>query len=190
MPIRLPGISCPGYISIILSMVRIPISQSSTGNRPERQSLALSTQLFYPFHILTGRESVDALSPEDFLALDLDTLLSPEFRQTIADAPLDAFGATLFGNSFCGGYLAFGQDRTAETPPLLRLTAISLAVPMPDNRIPEGLLVYHEGRQLTEFTLHEGDAVTLAARVYPLGLFPDAEIRWTVSDPQALGLTP
>ncbi len=168
----------------------LAFARSVQQNIAEGNWEALSKQLYYPFHILTGTKSIDALSPEDFLALDLDTLLPPEFRQKIADAPLDAFGATLFGNSFCGGYLAFGQDRTAEEPPLLRLTAISLAVPMPDNRIPEGLLVYHEGRQLTEFTLHQGDSVTLAARVYPLGLFPDAEIRWTVSDPQALGLTP
>jgi hypothetical protein len=168
----------------------LAFARSVQENIAEGNWEALSTQLYYPFHILTGTSSIDVHSPEDFLSLELDSLIPPEFRQKIADAPLDAFGATLFGNSFCGGCLAFGQDRTAEEPPLLRLTAISLAVPMPDNRIPEGLLVYHEGRQLTEFTLHKGDTVTLAARVYPLGLFPDAEISWTVSDPQALKLEP
>ena len=151
---------------------------------------ALSEQLYYPFHILTGTKSIDALSQEEFLSLDLDALLTPEFRRQIADAPLDSFGASLFGNTFCSGYLAFGQDRTADAAPLLRLTAISLAAPMPDNRIPEDLRVFNGAMEMTEFTLNRGDAVTLSTRIYPLGLFPDAEITWTVSDPDALQIEP
>ncbi len=151
---------------------------------------ALSEQLYYPFHILTGTRSIDALSPEDFLALDLDALLPPEFRRQIADAPLDSFGASLFGNSFCGGYLAFGLDRTADAAPLLRLTAVSLAAPMPDNRTPEALRVFNGPMEMTEFTLNQGDAVTLSTRIYPLRLFPDAQPSWTVSDPDALQIEP
>ena len=75
-------------------------------------------------------------------------------------------------------------------PPLLRLTAISTAVPMPDNRTPDDLQVYGGWEPMTELTLSEGDAITLSTRVYPLGLFPDAEISWTVSDPEALKLDP
>ena len=151
---------------------------------------ALSEQLYYPFHILTGTRSIDALSPEDFLALDLDALLTPEFRRQIADAPLDSFGASLFGNTFCGGYLAFGLDRTADAAPLLRLTAASLAAPMPDNRTPEALRVFNGPMEMTEFTLNQGDAVTLSTRIYPLRLFPDAQPSWTVSDPDALQIEP
>lgn len=151
---------------------------------------ALSGRLRYPFHILTGRESVDAMSREDFLALDLDALLPPSFRLEVGEAPLDAYGISYMGNTFCGGKLAFARVRDSESGDDLRLTCISPAAPLPDDRNPMGLQIVYYTNVLSEFTLSVGESVTVNAQVRPVGLFPDAEISWTVSDPEAIELRP
>lgn len=152
---------------------------------------ALSKKLYYPFQILVASD-VFIMVPDasQFLALPLDDLVSPELRQRIADAPLDAYGASSLGNTFCGGWLAFAQDPQAETLSLLRLTAISIEHPLSDDREPEDIRAFYYTEEQQELSLHVGEFVTLNAWVYPIGLFPDAEVSWTVSDPAALKLTP
>ena len=152
---------------------------------------ALSKKLYYPFQILVASD-VFIMVPDasQFLALPLDDLVSPELRQRIADAPLDAYGASSLGNTFCGGWLAFAQDPQAETLSLLRLTAISIEHPLSDDREPEDIRAFYYTEEQQELSLHVDEFVTLNAWVYPIGLFPDAEVSWTVSDPAALKLTP
>ena len=151
---------------------------------------ALSKKLFYPFRIIIANGAVVTVpDAAEFLALPLDDLVKPEFRQRIAEQPLDAYGASSLGNSFCGGYLAFAQDPQAETLSLLRLTAISTETPLQDDREPEDIRAFYYTTEEQELTLHVGDFVTLNAWVYPIGLFPDAEVSWTASDPEALKLT-
>ena len=151
---------------------------------------ALSRKLRYPFSIFTGRESVDALSREEFLALDLDALLPPAFRREVGEASLDQYGISYMGNTFCGGKLSFARVRDSESGEDLRLTCISPEAPLPDDRQPMGLQIVYYENVLGEFTLRVGESVTVQAQVRPVGLFPDARISWSVSDPEAVALQP
>ena len=157
----------------------------------EGQWEPLSRKLYYPFRILVANDVfITVPDAAQFLALPLDDLVPPDLRQKIADAPLDAYGASSLGNTFCGGWLAFAQDPQSETLSLLRLTAISAGHPLSDDREPEDIRAYYYTEEQDELSLHVDEFVTLNAWVYPIGLFPDAEVIWTASDPAALKLTP
>ncbi|MBR0199141.1 MAG: right-handed parallel beta-helix repeat-containing protein [Oscillospiraceae bacterium] len=149
---------------------------------------ALSTQLCYPFPIFTGTDSLVSYTPEDFLALDLDALMPPSYRQEIADAPLDAYGASELGNTFCGGRLAFA--RMADAAQDLRLIVIALEGSMPESFAEEALELFYYDNQLSEFTLSEGESVRLDAVLFPLGRYPEDGIVWICENDTALKLTP
>ena len=152
---------------------------------------ALSQQLYYPFCLSTAESTRSIPDAETFLAQDLDTLIPPDFRERIAADPLETYGADGFGNSFCGGYLAFARSRTAEGGSGLRLTVLSTGEPLSDYREePRELRIFYFSEELSEVTVTPGEKLVLSAQAMPLGLYPDAVYTWTVSDPSALALTP
>ena len=152
---------------------------------------ALSRQLYYPFTLLSGDFARSIPDAETFLAQDLDKLIPADFRHRIAEMPLDAYGADGFGNSFCGGHLAFARIRNAEDADDLRLTYLSTEETLKDYREePRAVRIFYFSEELGEVTLTQGETVVMSAQAEPLGLYPDAEYTWTVSDPSALKLTP
>ena len=154
-------------------------------NIAEGNWAALSTQLCYPFPIFTGTDSLVSYTPEDFLALDLDALMPPSYRQEIADAPLDAYGASALGNTFCGGRLAFARMVEGADHDL-RLTVIVLEGTLD----LEALEVFYYDNQLSEFTLSVGESVRLDAVLFPLGSYPTDGISWICENDEALKITP
>ena len=146
---------------------------------------ALSAQLFYPFPIFNGTDSLVSYTPEDFLALDLDALMPPAYRQEIANAPLDAYGASALGNTFCGGRLAFGRMADGADHDL-RLMVIALEGTLD----LEALEVFYYDNQLSDFTLSEGESVRLDAVLFPLGSYPTDGITWICENDEALKITP
>ena len=152
---------------------------------------ALSGQLYYPFTLISGDFARSIPDAETFLSQDLDQLIPADFRRQIAEAPLDAYGADGFGNSFCGGYLAFARIRTAEDANDLRLTFLSTKEPLTDYREdPIALHIFCPYSEERELVLNPGVTDYLSAQAEPLGLFPDLEYAWTVSDPDTLRLSP
>ena len=152
---------------------------------------ALSRQLYYPFTLISGDFARSIPDAETFLAQDLDQLIPADFRHRIAEMSLDAYGADGFGNSFCGGHLAFARIRNAEDADDLRLTYLSTEETLKDYREePRAVRIFYFSEELSEVTLTKGETVVMSAQAEPLGLYPDAEYTWTVSDPSALKLTP
>ena len=158
-------------------------------NIAEGNWTALSAQLLYPFPIFTGTDSLVSYTPEDFLALDLDTLMPPSYRQEIAEAALDAYGASDLGNTFCGGRLAFGRMAGGDEHDL-RLTVIALEGTLPEEFDQEALEVFYYDNQLSDFTLSEGESVRLDAVLFPLGRYPTDGITWICENDGALKITP
>ena len=69
-------------------------------------------------------------SRELFLNFGIDSLLTPQVRQRIADSSLSEYGHSLFGNTFCDGLLAFvciGDQTNADD---YRLSCISTTTPL------------------------------------------------------------
>ncbi|MBR3474429.1 MAG: right-handed parallel beta-helix repeat-containing protein [Oscillospiraceae bacterium] len=164
---------------------------------------ALSERVAYPFHLFTADKTYTAEDAGEFLRLDLDALLTPEFRKQLSSMSLDSYEATSFGNSFCEGHLAFGaefnvtNDRQREIfgseyapDTWLRLTAITVDIPFVDDRVPENLHVFYYDTELSDFSLREGEALRVEAVLYPLGLFPDAQFSWSCDREGVLKLTP
>ena len=115
--------------------------------------------------------------------------MPPSYRQEIADAPLDAYGASELGNTFCGGRLAFARmvDGAAQD---LRLIVIALEGSLPESFAEEALELFYYDNQLSEFTLSEGESVRLDAVLFPLGRYPEDGIVWICENDTALKLTP
>ena len=150
---------------------------------------ALSEKLVFPFQIYTAEGNYAADNAVDFLRLDLDAVLSPAFRQQIGAMPLDGYVATALGNSFCEGRLVFASEYDG-TEAHYYLLAISVDDPVPEDREPEALEIFYYETLLTDFTLREGEELRVEAVLFPLGLFPDAEIRWACDAEGVLKLTP
>jgi beta-lactamase regulating signal transducer with metallopeptidase domain len=152
---------------------------------------ALSGQLYYPFTLCSGSFTRSIPDAETFLAQDLDTLIPPDFRERIAADPLESYGIDGFGNSFCGGYLAFARSRDARGNSGLCLTFLSTEEALTDYREdPFALHIFCPSTEESELVLNPGVTCHLSAQAEPLGLYPDLEYSWTVSDPSALRLTP
>ncbi len=168
----------------------LPFLREAQTALAERDWETLSGMLNYPFTILTAHESYGVPDASAFLQLDLDRLLTRELRAEIAADPLTSCGICTLGNTACGGHLAFARIRASDTNPTgLLLTCLSVDEPLEDDRAPDKLGVYFYGLEKSEFTLEPGEQVTLDAILTPLGLFPEAEFSWTVSDPEALGFS-
>ena len=91
---------------------------------------ALSERLIYPLVIFGDADNYSIDSRELFLNFGIDSLLTPQVRQRIADSSLSEYGHSLFGNTFCDGLLAFvciGDQTNADD---YRLSCISTTTPL------------------------------------------------------------
>lgn len=70
---------------------------------------ALASKCSFPLTIYTENGGYVVDNSTDFLSLvhGPDNPLTPEFCRMIADAPLDEYGQSFFGNTFCGHHLTF-----------------------------------------------------------------------------------
>ena len=70
---------------------------------------ALASKCSFPLTIYTESGGYVVDNSTDFLSLvsGPDNPLTPEFCRMIAEAPLDEYGTSLFGSTFCAHHLAF-----------------------------------------------------------------------------------
>ena len=90
---------------------------------------ALADWLDYPLTILGESENYSVASRERFLD-DYAGYLNEGFCQRIFEASLDRYGTSLYGNTFCGGYLAFVCRGSVDNPEDFRLSCISIVSPL------------------------------------------------------------
>ena len=91
---------------------------------------ALAGKLCYPLPIFGEYGTFSVASRSDFLSADPDSFLTEDFRALVADASLAAYGHSLFGNTFCDGYLAFVCIGDPENVMDYRLSCISPVAPL------------------------------------------------------------
>ena len=90
----------------------------------------LADRVSYPLTVLGAFENYSVGSRDVLLAEDFGNVLTEEFRQRIADAPLEEYGHSLFGNTFCDGYLAFSCWGNPGDPDAYRVSCISVVNPL------------------------------------------------------------
>lgn len=89
--------------------------------------VSLADRVSYPLTILGEFENYSFGSRDALLTEDLGSILTDEFRGRIADAPLDEYGHSLFGNTFCNGHLAFSCWGNVNDPDAYHISCISIA---------------------------------------------------------------
>ncbi len=90
----------------------------------------LADRVSYPLTILGDGIHYSISGREAFLTEDIGGILTEEFRARVAAAPLEQYGQSLFGNSFCDGYLAFSCWGNANDADAYRVSCISTAIPL------------------------------------------------------------
>ena len=91
---------------------------------------AFAGKLCYPLPIFGEYGTFSVASRADFLSADPDSFLTEDFRLRVADASLATYGYSLFGNTFCDGYLAFVCIGDPENVMDYRLSCISPVAPL------------------------------------------------------------
>ncbi len=96
---------------------------------------ALSKKMFYPlavysgdrsFHLWTETEFINSMQDEGFYEKNG----IEDFRQRVAAASLDEFGACLYGETFCDHLIAFSCFGNASDPDSFRVDCLSLQTPL------------------------------------------------------------
>ena len=91
---------------------------------------ALAGKLIYPLPVFGEYGTSSFADRTDFLAADPDSILTEEFRLRVADASLETYGHSLFGNTFCDGYLAFVCIGDPDNSMDYRLSCLSPVAPL------------------------------------------------------------
>ncbi|MBR4579561.1 MAG: right-handed parallel beta-helix repeat-containing protein [Oscillospiraceae bacterium] len=92
----------------------------------------LADQVKYPLQIVGEDYYVRILNREQFLeaADSVFNLFNPDFREIIAKAPLEEFGGTIYGITFCNHLLAFSNFAVTPGGKDYRVSMISLSDPL------------------------------------------------------------
>ena len=88
---------------------------------------ALSGKFCYPLPVFSEYGTYSFTGRADFLSSDPDSVLTEDFRMRVANASLATYGYSLFGNTFCDGYLSFVCVGDPENVMDYRLSCISTA---------------------------------------------------------------
>ena len=91
---------------------------------------ALANKLIYPLPVFGEYGTYSFTDRADFLSADPDSVLTEDFRLRVANASLETYGHSLFGNTFCDGYLAFVCVGDPGNSMDYRLSCISPAAPL------------------------------------------------------------
>ena len=95
----------------------------------------LSKKMFYPlavysgersFHLWTETEFINSMQDEGFYEKNG----IEDFRQRVAAASLEEFGACLYGETFCDHLIAFSCFGNASDPDSFRVDCLSLQTPL------------------------------------------------------------
>ena len=157
---------------------------------------ALASKCSFPLTIYTERGGYVVDNSTDFLSLvsGADNPLTPDFCRMIAEAPLDEYGTSLFGTTFCAHHLAFvcfaDQLRSMDDFKLFCINTdkplyqyVQYAQAVPPTPTGGGLRVmFYETELGDEFTLYPDGPVELRADVSRQG----SPITWGSDHPDIL----
>ncbi len=96
----------------------------------------LAEWVSYPLRVIDGEgNSLQIQGREEFIA-QADDIFNHGFRETVANAPLDEFGVTLYGLTFCGHLLAFSSYLDEQKNVAYHVTVMSANQPLWPGEFP------------------------------------------------------
>ena len=92
--------------------------------------------IWYPLKVIDEEgNSLQILGKEEFIA-QADEIFNHGFRETVANAPLDEFGGTLYGITFCDHLLALSPFADAQNNTVYLVTVMSANKPLWPGEFP------------------------------------------------------
>ena len=79
----------------------------------------LADRMYFPMMIFTDGANYTVESREEFLAADLDAVLTPAFRERVGKAVLDDMGINLLGNTAADDCIVFAHDSVKNADTIL-----------------------------------------------------------------------
>ena len=158
---------------------------------------ALASKCSFPLTIYTENGGFVVDNSTDFLTLvsSSGNPLTPDFCRMIAEAPLDEYGTSVFGTTFCAHHLAMvcfaHQLRSMDDLKLFCINTdkplyqyVQYAQAIPPTPAPALRVMFYESELREDFTLYPPDAVELHVELSPE--LAGAEVEWASDHPSVL----